>query len=47
MNTARYQPEPDVLAVCKRLAAANKTQVVDTHDPIEAVTNADVIATDT
>ncbi|KAI9914335.1 hypothetical protein PsorP6_007359 [Peronosclerospora sorghi] len=42
-----YEPDPEVVDETKRLAALAGTQVVMTHDPVEAVKGAHVIATDT
>ncbi|GAB9467529.1 Ornithine carbamoyltransferase [Globisporangium polare] len=44
---AGYEPDADVIEETKRLAKESGTKVLLTHDPIEAVSNANVIATDT
>ncbi|KAF0699060.1 Aste57867_10333 [Aphanomyces stellatus] len=44
---AGYEPDAGVIAKTRQLAAAAGTTVTLTHDPIEAVKNAHVIATDT
>jgi ornithine carbamoyltransferase len=44
---AGYEPDADVIEETKRLAKESGTKVLLTHDPIEAVANANVIATDT
>ncbi|TYZ67000.1 hypothetical protein PybrP1_003002 [[Pythium] brassicae (nom. inval.)] len=42
-----YEPDADVVEETKRLAKECGTHVLLTNDPIEAVTNANVVATDT
>ncbi|GMG16798.1 unnamed protein product [Phytophthora fragariaefolia] len=42
-----YEPDADVVAETKRLAALAGTDVVMTADPLEAVQGANVVATDT
>lgn len=44
---AAYQPRPDLLAAAQRIAAEQGGSITLTDDPIEAVTGADAVATDT
>ena len=41
-----YEPDEDVVKRTNDLAKKNKSMVVHTNDPVEAVTNADVVYTD-
>ncbi len=43
---ADYEPLPEVLSKCRELAAASGGSVAVTHDPTEAVKDADVVYTD-
>ena len=44
---ADHQPKPQILARAEELAAAHGGSVLITDDPVEAVTGADAVATDT
>ncbi len=42
-----YEPDEDIMQICKDEAKKNNTEFIYTHDPIEAVKNANIIVTDT
>ena len=41
-----YEPAEDIVARAEEIAANNGSKVIATNDPVEAVTNADVVYTD-
>ena len=41
-----YEPNAEILAQAKKIAHENGTKVIVTHDPVEAVQDADVVYTD-
>ena len=41
-----YEPEQDIVARAEEIAAKNGCKVIATNDPVEAVSNADVVYTD-
>lgn len=42
-----YLPDPDILEEAKRIAEENGSRIKITHDPVEAVTDSDVVYADT
>ncbi len=41
-----YEPDEEILAQARKIAHENNTKIIITHDPVEAVKDADVVYTD-